>query len=107
MDYNKIVDYLGSKLEVKESQIKKSFAKTPAFKGINPKGADFTSTLVEPHDFIQSCGGKVPLKMYNLEVVEGRKNRTACIYTSKYSVKGVEKRVVTTSPKKPLNVYRW
>ncbi|MBL7053512.1 MAG: hypothetical protein ISS02_02560 [Candidatus Portnoybacteria bacterium] len=100
MNFNEVIDFLVSELNVTPTQVKMSLSKTKALKGIDIGNSEFTVNEDEADDFIDQCAGKCPCKLFHIVVTQGQKRREVTIYNSKYWKHGYEKCSITTSPKK-------
>lgn len=107
MDYKETIDYLAQNLNVKESQIKRSFSTTNALRGMNLPESDYVLNERDADDYIHACGGKIPVKLYLLQVKYEQNLRKAMIYNYKAIKNGIEKIMVTTSPEKEEKSNLW
>jgi hypothetical protein len=107
MNYNTIVQYLSGEMGIEERQVKRSFNTTSALKGINNQEASYTPNQIDADEYIHQCGGKIPLKMYKVDVIDGKKNRTIHTYSHKMVSGGLEKTMITTSKAKTPQLHIW
>ncbi len=107
MKYQEAVEYLSKELLAKPVQIKGSLGRTSALKNINEKEATFEIKEDDPNDYIGVCGGKIPFKLYHVNVTEGNRKKQTTIYCHRMIINGKEKVSVTTSPEKESRGSIW
>ncbi len=107
MDYNTIVKYLSEKMGVKEMQVKLSLKGTSALKKVDIINAEYNIEKLNPNDYIHKCNGKIPLDIYELNIIYKKSEIKVHIYSHKAKINGLEKKMVTTSKPKIPYFPRW
>ncbi|MDD5043743.1 MAG: hypothetical protein PHD51_03730 [Patescibacteria group bacterium] len=101
MTLNKFVKSLTSKLEIESYKILRALKNARTLRKFNLKRAKFFITE-EPNeeDFVDTCKGKIPLKLIQAKVAAGKKTRKITVYKHKFCINNKEKEVVTVAPQK-------
>ena len=71
------------------------------FSDVQLQDAEFRISEENPSDYVQHCGGRIPLQYYRIEADDGTNEKTRDVYSFKVKLKGITKtKLKVTSPKK-------